>query len=297
MNDTRDSSPCCCASQNDACLEETPETGAQWASVFNVPKMDCPSEERLIRLSFNGMDSIRGLTFDLSNRQLTVLHDDAVEPIAERLASLNLGAQLQRTQAAEAQQIQASKASALSEVAESSTLRWLLGINGVMFVVEMTAGIMAQSAGLIADSLDMFADAAVYGLALYAVGRAAHLQMNAARFAGILQLILAVGVLLEVGHRFLFGSEPQSFVMIGIAFIALLANSACLLLIHKHRHGGVHMKASWIFSANDVLINIGIITAGVLVLWTGSNLPDLIIGTLVGLIVMEGARRILALKA
>ena len=57
------------------------------------------------------------------------------------------------------------------------------------------------------------------------------------------------------------------------------------------------MKASWIFSANDVLINIGIITAGVLVLWTGSNLPDLIIGTLVGLIVMEGARRILALKA
>ena len=85
--------------------------------------------------------------------------------------------------------------------------------------------------------------------------------------------------------------------MIGVAFIALLANSTCLLLIHKHRHGGVHMKASWIFSANDVLINIGIITAGVLVLWTGSNLPDLIIGTLVGLIVMEGARRILALKA
>lgn len=270
---------------------------SQSASTFNIPKMDCPSEERLIRLALGGFDTVHTQLFDLAGRQLTVLHDGPVDPIAAKLSSLGLGSQLIQTRPADADQVRHAESSALTEVAESSTLRWLLGINAVMFVVEMTAGIMAQSAGLIADSLDMFADAAVYGLALYAVGRAAHLQMNAARFAGILQLILAVGVLLEVGHRFLFGSEPQSFVMIGVAFIALLANSTCLLLIHKHRHGGVHMKASWIFSANDVLINIGIITAGVLVLWTGSNLPDLIIGTLVGLIVMEGARRILALKA
>lgn len=297
MKDTNESGTCCCTSQAATCSADTSAASAQWASVFKVPKMDCPSEERLIRLALNGMDSVRGLSFDLSNRRLTVLHDGAVEPIAKRLATLNLDAQLEHTRAADAEQLQASRVSALSDVAESRTLRWLLGINAVMFVVEMTAGIMAQSAGLIADSLDMFADAAVYGLALYAVGRAAHLQMNAARFAGILQLILAVGVLLEVVHRFLFGSDPQSVVMIGVAFIALLANSACLLLIHKHRHGGVHMKASWIFSANDVLMNIGVITAGALVLWTGSNLPDLVIGTLVGLIVLDGSRRILALKA
>ena len=57
------------------------------------------------------------------------------------------------------------------------------------------------------------------------------------------------------------------------------------------------MKASWIFSANDVLANIGVIAAGALVAWTGSSYPDLVIGTIVGLIVLNGARRILALKA
>ena len=81
-----------------------------------------------------------------------------------------------------------------------------------------------------------------------------------------------------------------------IAFVALIANTSCLLLISKHREGGAHMKASWIFSANDVVINLGVITAGALVAWTGSNYPDLIIGTIAGGIVLNGARRILALK-
>ena len=180
---------------------------------------------------------------------------------------------------------------------ESRSLRLLLGINAFMFVVEMTAGLIARSTGLIADSLDMFADAAVYGLALYAVGRSVSLQVRAAHLAGVLQLILALGVLVEVIRRFVFGSEPESLIMIAVAFLALLANTGCLLLISKHREGGAHMKASWIFSANDVVINMGVIVAGALVAWTGSNYPDLIIGTVVGFIVLNGARRILALKS
>lgn len=166
-----------------------------------------------------------------------------------------------------------------------------------MFIVEMAAGLIAQSTGLIADSLDMFADAAVYGLALYAVGHRVKMQLRAAHIAGVLQLILALGVLVEVARRFVFGSEPESLVMMSIAFVALIANVTCLMLIYKHREGGAHMKASWIFSANDVLINMGVIIAGGLVAWTGSSYPDLIIGTVVGLIVLNGARRILALRA
>jgi Co/Zn/Cd efflux system component len=165
-----------------------------------------------------------------------------------------------------------------------------------MFVIELTAGLIAQSAGLVADSLDMFADAAVYGLALYAVGHSVKMQLRAAHLAGVLQLILALGVLLEAGRRFVFGSEPESMTMMAVAFVALIANTSCLLLISRHREGGAHMKASWIFSANDVLINTGVILAGALVAWTGSRYPDLIIGTLVGLVVLNGARRILALK-
>ncbi|RRV30933.1 cation transporter [Stutzerimonas stutzeri] len=210
--------------------------------------------------------------------------------------SLGLGATLQKTVTADPEMIKAVENSAES-TQESRSLRLLLGINAFMFVVEMTAGLVARSAGLIADSLDMFADAAVYGLALYAVGRSVSLQVRAAHLAGVLQLILALGVLVEVFRRFVFGSEPESLIMMAVAFLALLANMGCLLLISKHREGGAHMKASWIFSANDVVINVGVIVAGALVAWSGSNYPDLIIGTVVGFIVLNGARRILALKS
>jgi cation transport ATPase len=272
------------------------EASGNWISVYTVPKMDCPSEERMIRLALNGFEDIRGLSFELSDRQLKVVHDGEAEPITAKLATLGLGASLQETAAADPESIKAVGDTAISAEQESGTLRWLLGINAVLFVVEMTAGLIAHSTGLIAESLDNFADAAVYGLALYAVGHSVKMQVRAAHLAGVLQLILAVGVLAEVVRRFVFGSEPESLVMMGIAFIALIANTTCLLLISKHREGGAHMKASWIFSANDVVINLGVITAGALVAWTGSNYPDLIIGSIAGVIVLNGARRILALK-
>jgi Co/Zn/Cd efflux system component len=259
--------------------------------------MDCPSEERMIRLALDGIDDIRTLSFDLPNRRLEIVHDGAAEPITAKLARLGLGASLQTTQAADPESIRARGGSAKSAAEESGTLRLLLGINALMFVVELGAGLIAQSTGLIADSLDMFADAAVYGVALYAVGHSVKMQVRAAHVAGVLQLLLALGVLAEVVRRFAFGSEPESLLMMAVAFVALVAKTSCLMLIAKHREGGAHMKASWIFSANDVVINMGVITAGALVAWTGSRYPDLIIGTIVGLIVLHGARRILALRA
>jgi len=280
----------------DSDIQTSSEASGKWVSTFTVPKMDCPSEERMIKLALNGFDEIRALSFDLSHRRLAVVHDGEIEPVTAKLTTLGLGASLQETVVADPETLKAAGDSAASAMQESGTLRWLLAINAILFVVEMTAGLIAQSTGLIAESLDNFADAAVYGLALYAVGHSVKMQLRAAHLAGVLQLILAIGALSEVVRRFIFGSEPESLTMMAIAFIALIANTSCLLLISKHREGGAHMKASWIFSANDVVINIGVITAGALVAWTGSNYPDLIIGTIAGGIVLNGARRILALK-
>ncbi len=273
----------------------TAETGSQ-LSTYNVPKMDCPSEERMIRMALTGVYNIQSLSFDLSNRKLEIIHQGETGPITSKLETLGLGASLQKSEEASAESVRAVESSNANETEESGTLWILLAINGLMFLVEMTMGLIAQSAGLIADSLDMLADAAVYGLALYAVGHGIKMQVRAAHVAGILQLILAVGVLVEVGRRFLFGSDPQSLMMMAVASVALIANISCLLLIAKHRDGGAHMKASWIFSANDVVINLGVILAGLLVAWTGSNYPDLVIGGIVGGIVLIGAKRILALK-
>lgn len=189
---------------------------------------------------------------------------------------------------------------AAAEKAEARTLKMLLAINAAMFVLEFGVGWYAQSTGLVADALDMFADAAVYGLALYAVGRAARHKLRAAHLSGLLQVVLALGVLAEVVRRALYGSEPMSALMMGMGVLALAANVACLWLLARERDGGgesgVHMKASWIFSVNDVLANIGVIVAGTLVALTGSHWPDLVAGTLIGLLVLSGGVRILRLR-
>ena len=176
---------------------------------------------------------------------------------------------------------------------ERSTLLLLIAINGVMFVVELAAGWVAQSMGLIADSLDMLADAGVYAIAILAVGSSPLRKAHAAAVSGCLQLGLASLVLVEVVRKWIHGSEPMSGLMIGVSLLALAANVACLSLLRKHRHGDVHMRASWIFSTTDVQANVGVIVAGALVALTTSSAPDLIIGVLVCGIVVRGGIRIL----
>lgn len=269
-----------------------------YVSQFVVPKMDCPSEERLIQMALEGLKQDVALEFDTPNRKLKVFHNSNLEDIQLRIESLGLGAKLESTLGIDRSELSQAIAYAnTANLKEGAILKWLLAINATMFGVELFVGWLAQSTGLIADSLDMFADAAVYGVALYAVGHGALRKLRAAHLSGWLQVILALGALSEVLRRFVFGSEPVSTLMVGFGLIALIANVACLVLIAKSKDDGAHMKASWIFSANDVIANLGVILAGFLVAWTGSRFPDLVIGLVIGAIVLSGAQRILKLKS
>lgn len=265
--------------------------GSVRVSLFNVPKMDCAAEENLIRMALADLPAVQQLQFDLGERKVRVIHSGSHATILDKLSALRLGAQLN-----ESHPLGSASPVEPALAAEARTLRILLAINASMFAIEFVGGWLAQSTGLIADSLDMFADAAVYGLSLYAVGRAAHLKLRAAHLSGWLQLALALFALAEVVRRFFLGSEPEPFTMSAISLLALAANVACLLLIARHRHGGAHMKASWIFSTNDVLANLGVIAAAVLVAWTGTNWPDLAIGAIIATLVLTGAIRILRLR-
>lgn len=168
----------------------------------------------------------------------------------------------------------------------------LLILNGAMFLLEVIVGWKAESMGLIADGLDMGADAAVYLLALLAIGATAQSKVRAARFAGWVQLALALTAIMELGRRFMFGSDPEPTLMIGISLLALAVNIGCLALLRRHREGEVHLQAAWIFSATDVQANLGVLAAGVLVGWLDSALPDLVIGLLVCWLVLRGALHI-----
>lgn len=292
---------CGCNDNHTAPSQPKPEMenltqAASHVSVFHVPKMDCPSEENLIRTAFSSLGEAVTLEFDIPNRSVRVYHSNMATPVEKAMASVGLGATLISLESVGREAVQKVMEAAKSDEArESRVLRWLLTINAIMFVLEFGVGIVAQSTGLIADSLDMFADAAVYCVSLFAVGKAAKLKLKAAHISGWLQLALGLGILLEVLRRVIYGSEPVSTLMMSVGAVALAANITCLMLIFKSRNQGAHMKASWIFSANDVLANAGVITAGILVAVTESQIPDLVIGIIIGLVVLNGARRILLL--
>jgi len=177
---------------------------------------------------------------------------------------------------------------------QSRVLITLLAINLAMFFIEAGFGLWADSSALIADSLDMLADATVYGIGLYAVGRSDDLKLRAAHMSGRFQILLGLLVLGDALRRFILGSEPEPILIMAIGGIALVANTVCLLLISTHRQGEVHMRASWIFSKNDVIANLGVIAAGLLVYTLGSSLPDLMIGIVIAAVVIRGGITILS---
>ncbi len=176
---------------------------------------------------------------------------------------------------------------------ESRVLIILLSINAVMFIAEFTLGWLSESTGLIADSLDMLADSLVYSVGLYAVGKSLRIKANSAMLSGCLQMTLGTGVLLDIIRRAIIGSEPDSAFMVYVSLVALIANIICLILLAKHRNGEVHMRATWIFSKNDVIANLGVITAGILVYYFSSAIPDLIIGCIISAVVLRGGVQII----
>ena len=168
-----------------------------------------------------------------------------------------------------------------------------LVLNAAMAVIGGLAGWIGQSTGLLADALDMLADAAAYSIALLAIGRTALFKTRAATLSGTILLVLGVGILFEVGRRLLYGADPVSEWMIGTALLSLAVNLTVLRLLAPMKSGEVHLRATWLFTRADVVANLGVILAGLLVLWLSVPYPDFVIGTLIGLYVIKEAIEIL----
>jgi len=260
-------------------------------TTFEITKMDCPSEENLIRMKLDGVSSIANLDFDIPNRKLTVFHNGENDQIEKSLNELNLGGKKISTEKTEQTDFE--------EHSNQRKLLWIvLGINFAFFIIEMVTGLISKSMGLVADSLDMLADSFVYGISLFAVGGTLIKKKRIAKIAGYFQITLAIIGFIEILRRF-FGNEklPDFTTMIIVSIFALIANGICLYLMQKSKSKEeAHMKASMIFTSNDVIINLGVITAGFLVNLLNSGKPDLIIGTVVFGLVIQGAFRILKLS-
>jgi Co/Zn/Cd efflux system component len=253
-------------------------------TIFEIAKMDCPSEENLIRMKLDGISNIANLDFDIPNRKLTVFHNGQIDQIEKSIRELNLGGKKISTEQTEQTDFE--------EHTNQRKLLWtVLAINFTFFLIEMATGLISKSMGLVADSF-------VYIISLFAVGGTLIKKKRIAKLAGYFQITLAIIGFMEILRRF-FGNEklPDFTIMVIVSIFTLIANGICLYLMQKSKSKTeAHMKASMIFTSNDVIINLGVIMAGLLVNWLDSGKPDLIIGAIVFVLVIQGAFRILKLS-
>lgn len=176
---------------------------------------------------------------------------------------------------------------------QSSTLKVVLCINAVMFVIEIVAGVMSGSTALLSDSLDNLGDALTYGLSLYAIASAPRSKAKIALFKGILILIAGIFVLSQVVYRIMFPIIPTYETMGLISLLALLANGTCLMLLWKHRQEDINMSSVWECSRNDVASNISVFVAAGGVWLMHSGWPDIIVGSVLALLFLKSSSKVI----
>ncbi len=181
----------------------------------------------------------------------------------------------------------------LSSQDKRKTLWIVLALNVAIAAGFFATGALGDSSALIANGLDNSSDAVVYAISLIALGRPPKWKRGAARFSGIMLLIFAAGVLLDAGRRFLTGSDPIGMSMMIMALVAGAVNILSLVLLKRLKGKDVNLRAATTFSLNDFISNGGILVGGALVLWTGQNWPDLVVGAGVALIAIYGGIDIL----
>lgn len=176
---------------------------------------------------------------------------------------------------------------------ERRTLWLVLVLNAGLAAAFLAAGAIADSSALLANGLDNLSDAAVYALSLVALSRGPRWKTRAASVSGIMLLVFAGGVLIDVGRRWFEGSEPIGVTMMAMAVVAAAVNWYCLRALQRLEAPDVNLRAATIFSFNDFIANGGVLIAGVLVLWLGVNWPDLAVGIATALIAIKGGIEIL----
>jgi cation diffusion facilitator family transporter len=172
---------------------------------------------------------------------------------------------------------------------QGKTLRIVLAINVLLFVVELSAGIAASSTSLMADSLDSLGDALVYAFSLYVLFRSERWRTGAALLKGLIMLGFGIAIAAALIQRMLAPVVPVAEMMGGFGLFALACNLACLLLLTRHRSDDINMESVWLCSRNDIIANVGVLLAAGGVAITGSMWPDFTVGAIIATIFLRSA--------
>lgn len=181
-----------------------------------------------------------------------------------------------------------------ASVSYRNALIAVIAINGLMFLVEVSAGFTAMSQALKADALDFLGDTITYAISLWAIGQAVHVRARVAMFKGISLAVMGFTVLSITVYRVVVTGQPDGETMGLIGFLALTANVISALILMKYRNGDANVRSVWLCTRNDAIGNVAVICAAGLVLWTASPWPDLIVAAALSALFLHSSRKIVS---
>ncbi|MEQ9197558.1 MAG: cation transporter [Parvibaculum sp.] len=177
----------------------------------------------------------------------------------------------------------------LRDTAYRRVLWAALAINGVMFAVEIGAGLAAGSVALQADALDFLGDTATYAISLFVIGMSLRARAMAALAKGGAMALLGFWVAGATIWHIAYGGAPEAFTMGAVGFAALLANAAVFALLWRYRAGDSNMRSVWLCSRNDVIGNCAVLLAALGVFGTGTAWPDIAVAAVMSTLALQGA--------
>lgn len=167
-----------------------------------------------------------------------------------------------------------------------------LAINAAMFLVEIAAGLAAQSVALKADALDFLADAANYGISLFVLGLALRWRARAALIKGLSLGAVGLWVVGSTLYNAVFATVPQAEVMGVVGVLALAANIGTAAMLFAYRRGDANMRSVWLCSRNDAIGNVFVVLAASGVWLSGTGWPDIAVAAVMAYLAVSAAVQI-----
>jgi cobalt-zinc-cadmium efflux system protein len=161
-----------------------------------------------------------------------------------------------------------------------------MGLNLLLTLIEVLAGVISGSLALVADGVHNFQDCASLAIALVArrVARrpSDHRRTFGYRRAEIIGALVNLIVLSVIGvflvyealHRFFEPRPINGWLVIGVAAAAVVINVATALLLFAVSHVNMNFRAAFLHNLGDALSSCGVILAGVALLMFGAIWVD-----------------------
>ena len=169
-------------------------------------------------------------------------------------------------------------------------------INLIMITADLIYGLIMNSASLLSDAANNSGDAFILGSSLLVLSSTTVVKNRLALFKGIIMTAFSLWAFYHVYLGFIGESALFGGVISFVGIISLIGNTTVALMMHKHQHKDLNFKSAFICCRNDAIASAGIILAGVLVIFSGSFWPDIIIGSIIGAIVCQGGIKIIRLS-